>query len=395
MSWQSLKPRYIHIELTTFCNAACPMCPRYYEGTENVRPDLNLTQITFENFKRYFSIDLIKDWYKVLFCGTMGDPINAKDCYEIIEYINQINSSCEIVVHTNGGIRKADFWSKMGRLFSKPNLKLVFSIDGLEDTNHLYRRNVDWTTLITNVENFIKSGGTAIWEYLVFKHNEHQIDQAIDYSKQLGFKEFRIKRALGFDDPVNHRLIPRMVFDREGQLQYKIYPTSKKELLNAGENIPVHDHTYTVDMSRLRIAKELKYFHKIERAVRQFDDEQCQSLGSYIDTLNSKDIKCKSHFDHFTEVYVNASGIVFPCCFVGTRFDGSLDNFMDHQLKAKIRPRLLDLDLNVRSLEEIIQSGVLEEIFSNSWSKHSIQHGKLAYCSETCGQNSPLDKLYV
>lgn len=389
ISWKYSAPRYLHIELSTYCNAACPFCPRFFAGTDKVRSDLNLTQISLDDFKKFFDQESIKKWYKVMFCGTQGDPINAKDCYEIIEYVNAVNPDCRIVVHTNGGVRRSDFWHKMGTLFSRPNLSLIFSIDGLEDTNHIYRRNVQWSALIENVHNFINAGGYAIWEYLVFGHNEHQVDQADQYAKQIGFKEFRAKRALGFDDPSNNRQMTRSVFDREGNLQYKIYPPKNKKYLNIAEEFELDDPNYSIDKDHT------KFQLQVENSIQNFHDSQAYKLGDYLGKLDSYDIKCKSYFDHFTEIYVSASGIVFPCCFVGNRYDGNIDHFMDHQLKAKIRPRLAELDLHNRSFGDILAAGVLEEIFSDSWLKDSIRHGKLAYCAETCGQNSPLDKLYV
>ena len=41
-----------------------------------------------------------------------------------------------------------------------------------------------------NVDAFIGNGGSAFWEYLVFKHNQHQIEEARLLSKKLGFKKF-------------------------------------------------------------------------------------------------------------------------------------------------------------------------------------------------------------
>ena len=395
MNWKTLPPKYLHIELSTFCNAACPLCPRFYEGTDVVRPDLNLTQITIDNFKKYFPETSIQELYKILYCGTMGDPIMAKDCYEIFKHVNTVNANCEQTVHTNGGTRSSEFWKKMGILFQSKKLKMVFSIDGLEDTNHLYRRNVVWNKLMNNVQDFINSGGNATWEFLIFRHNEHQVEEARELSKKLGFKNFLAKRALGFDDPVNGKLIPRMVFNDKGKLQYKILPPAKEEYQNKGDNLVFQDAEYEIDTTDLKEAKKLKYFPKIEIKVEQFNDNQAGELGSYEKDLDKNFIKCKSHYDHFSEVYINAEGILFPCCFVGTRFDSIVDSFLDRQLKNKITPRLNDLDLNVRSLNEIIESGVLEEIFTESWTKENIRHGKMAYCAETCGQNSPLDRLYL
>ncbi len=395
MDWKTLPPKYLHIELSTHCNAACPLCPRYYEGTNIVRPDLELTSITLENFKKYFPDNTIKQLYKILFCGTMGDPMMAKECYEIFEHVWKLNAHCQQTVHSNGGLRNPAFWRKMGHLFKHDKMKMVFSIDGLEDTNHIYRRGVEWKKVMENAQAFISVGGHATWEFLIFRHNEHQVEEARQLAKEMGFENFLAKRALGFDDPVNNKLIPRMVFDSEGKLQYKILPPEQEEYQNKGEDFTFEDVTYELDMANLNDAAPIKKFPKIEIKVENFKDSQTQELGDYEKELNKNHIHCKSHYDHFSEVYVNAKGIVFPCCFVGTRFDSIVDTFMDRQLKAKIRPRLPDLDLNNRSLEEIIASGVLDEVFKDSWTKKTIKKGKMAYCSETCGQNSPLDRLYL
>jgi hypothetical protein len=44
----------------------------------------------------------------------------------------------------------------------------------LEDTNHLYRENVEWKKIMENARAFISAGGTAHWDMLIFDHNKHQ-----------------------------------------------------------------------------------------------------------------------------------------------------------------------------------------------------------------------------
>ena len=43
---------------------------------------------------------------------------------------------------------------------------LRFGIDGLEDTNHLYRRGADWKTVMRSAAAFIDAGGRAEWDFL-------------------------------------------------------------------------------------------------------------------------------------------------------------------------------------------------------------------------------------
>ena len=395
-SWKQLPPKFLHIELSTFCNAACPICPRFYEGTDVVRPDLNLTQITLEKFKKYFPVDIIKQFTRILYCGTMGDPLMAKDCFDIFEYVHKLNPDCYQIVHTNGGIRNTEFWTKMGKLFNHKKMRLVFSIDGLEDTNHLYRRNVDWATLMNNVKTFINSGGEATWEFLIFRHNEHQIEQAKALAYSLGFKLFLPKRAFGFNDPVNNKLMPRIVFDKNGIQQYKILPPTEVKHSITDEIKEFKDRDYNIDVTELNEAKILKYFPRLKKKIDQFDESvEADDLGNYVEVLNKRTIKCKSHSENYSEIYVNAEGILFPCCYVGTQFDSGLDSFQTNQIKSKINANKKELDLNVYDINIIIESGILEKIFTQSWSKESIQNGKMAYCLEMCGNNNDLERLYI
>jgi MoaA/NifB/PqqE/SkfB family radical SAM enzyme len=82
---------------------------------------------------------------------------------------------------------------------NKPNDYVVFSIDGLEDTNHLYRRNVRWSKVIDNAKAFIDAGGNAHWDMLVFEHNKHQVDEAHQLAKDMGFNWFRAKVSRRFN----------------------------------------------------------------------------------------------------------------------------------------------------------------------------------------------------
>ena len=76
---------------------------------------------------------------------------------------------------------------------------VVFSIDGLEDTNHIYRKNVRWDKLIENAKSYIDSGGSAHWDMLVFDHNKHQVNECQLLANKLGFTWFRVKTTDRWD----------------------------------------------------------------------------------------------------------------------------------------------------------------------------------------------------
>jgi hypothetical protein len=97
-------------------------------------------------------------------------------------------------------------------LFNQPKDYCVFSIDGLEDTNQIYRRNVNWAKLISNATAFIAAGGSAHWDMLVFKHNQHQVEACEQLARDMGFKWFRAKVS-------KRPLVSRLEWPRNYQAQ--------------------------------------------------------------------------------------------------------------------------------------------------------------------------------
>ena len=126
-------------------------------------------------------------------CGNYGDPAAGYYTMDIYNYFRQVNPEITLGMNTNGAIQSTFFWHSLGTLFNKPNDYCVFSIDGLEDTNSVYRRNVDWKKLMSNAEAFISAGGPAQWDMLVYKHNQHQVDACEQLARDMGFKWFRAK----------------------------------------------------------------------------------------------------------------------------------------------------------------------------------------------------------
>ena len=372
MSWKNYPLKKLHIELSSYCNAACPLCPRFISNSPNIRKDLDQTQISFVKFQEYFPYEVIESIDKILYCGTMGDPITNKDIIKIVDYVTEINPNCEQVVHTNGGIRSKEFWYKLGTIFNSENRKVTFSIDGLSDTNHLYRRNVSWQKLMQNTENFIKAGGHARWEFLVFEHNEHQIDQAKELSEKMGFKLFLDKKPFGFVNYSNNTAMNRDVFDKQGSVTYQLKPST---ITKYNDQLPFGNH------------KELYEQAKVTKT-------SIDTLGSYVNELDANTINCASFENATSELYINSKGYVFPCCYVGTSYDGNIDNYLDYQIKTNINNNVELIDLNKKNIVEIVNEGIIDRLFSSQWNK-KVCDGKIGFCSQTCGKKNPIDKIYV
>lgn len=397
--WDVGSLRQLHIELTNACNAACPMCVRFYKNSPLVRPDLEINQITLEKFQNYFPPEILNPLVKILFCGVHGDPCMASDLVEICEYI-QSNTSDKFVlqVHTNGGMRNPEWWAKLGKVFASRNelsmdcWRVIFSVDGLEDTNHLYRRNVDWNKLTANIKAFIGAGGNAAWEYLIFEHNEHQIDEARKMSEEMGFKMFIPKAALGVDDGRSLKPLPALT--REGKLDYFIEAPNNPELRNLKNPVgftPAKFREFKIE--DYRNLKQSKSNNDYQSQVENVYDKIAVNNFNHLD---DNQIKCKALKEWGgKEVFIDNHGRVLPCCYVGTHINGVYEDVQSLQMLKHINDYGWDhFDLNKHSFKEILEAGHLNRVFADSWEKKRVKDGKLAYCSAICGEESRIDRVY-
>ena len=385
---------HLHIELTNRCNAACPMCMRFHQSSPLLRPDLELGEISLQQFKTWFKPELIKQQSVILFCGVHGDPCIAHDTLEIVEYIIESSPETVIMFNTNGGMRNAEWWAKLGTLLKdNPNSSVTFSIDGLEDTNHIYRRNVKWYKLMTNVKSFISAGGRAYWDYLIFKHNEHQIEEARELAKDLGFVWFLPKKALGVDDGTN--LHSMGVLTKEGTLDYIIEPPLDPK----NRNLETYDQIGRVNANFFTPAQYNK--QKEEKLIQKTHKWSYERIYEVIDNSkyekeNSCQIKCKSFRPDKTDVFIDNFGNVLPCCFVGTHLNGNYADDKTLQLHHEIKKYGLEkFNLNHNTFENIINERHIDKVFVDSWTKDSVSNGKMLFCADTCGQVSKIDKIYT
>ena len=202
----------IHIEPTSLCNAACPMCARNVNG-EGLNPYITLKSLSLQWFKDNIKQEKIKELDKVFFCGNVGDPASAPDLLDIIEYFKSYNDNIVVGLNTNGGLKIKEWWDRLGRLLNGRLDYCVFSIDGLEDTNQIYRKNVKWEKVMENANTFIGTGASAHWDMLVFDHNKHQVSQAEILAKDMGFTWFRTKETDRWDTHIETSLYPASQID--------------------------------------------------------------------------------------------------------------------------------------------------------------------------------------
>lgn len=318
----------INAELSNYCNSACPMCPRFDLELNLIKEITNNSHTSLAIIKDKIGSKVLSNLQRFYSCGVLGDGAMNPECVEIYDYVKTSGTS-HTSLNTNGGPRNTDFW----RALAETDTRVVFAIDGLEDTNHLYRRNVNWDKLIENVQAFIGAGGKADWDFLVFKHNTHQIEEAEALSKKLGFKSFIKKETTRWDD-----------FDSDGNW---IQRTS----------IQVGDYA----------------LEKVERETNVSALEATQK-SQVNDTFKTRKIDCWSYHDTRSEIYIAANGDVSPCCWLGDLKIHEAKNIIDDYAKVNI---------NHTALEQILDGDFFRELARGIKGEQDAY--RLQTCYHTCG----------
>ena len=327
----------LHLEITEKCQAGCSMCARNHGPNGSMLQHLTNSELTLQDCKDIFEKDFIKQLSIMFMCGNYGDPIMAKDTLEVFEHFRYTNPSMNLSMFTNGGARNSDWWKDLASVLYRGGV--TFSVDGLEDTNHIYRENVQWDRVINAMESFIGAGGNAEWHFLVFKHNEHQIEEARELAKKLGVKSFIPKRTNRWP---------------AGKMSYKnLSQPQKKEF--------VHE-------------------------VNEFKNQAIEKFGSWDEFLDNTKIGCKVVKQK--SLYISAEGLVVPCCWLGgpAMYDSEVENYKDSPLFKHIIDDKDEISAKVHGIRGVFESGFFEKI-EKSWGAPSIAEGKLMMCAKTCSVN--------
>ena len=227
--------KYLQVDHNSTCNLRCPQCARTHEG--QTHPDLPQVELQVDTYKKFLNGS--KNLETVMWCGNYGEAIVSNTFFECLQYVVE-NSSAKIIITTNSSARDKSWWKEVALLL-KGRGKINFSIDGLADTNHIYRVNANWDKVIENVKTFIKAGGRARWDYLVFGHNEHQVDTAVKLAKELGFEQFQIK--------LTNRFVNDTQYTKGGEAKSQDVKTRKsKYILRISLKVTVLTHKCAINL---------------------------------------------------------------------------------------------------------------------------------------------------
>ena len=373
--------RTVHLEITEKCNAACPMCARNINGGED-NPWLQNAELSLTDIITIFPDQFIQQLSHMFMCGNYGDPIVAKDTLKVFKHFRSVNPTIYLSMNTNGSARTKQWWKDLAEVIGTDGY-VIFSIDGLEDTNYLYRKNTNWDKILENAKSFIDAGGIAHWEYIVFEHNEHQVQEAKRLSEQMGFQKFQVKTSSRFFSSVAGSTKSYIkTLDRTGT-----------EIVIREPRGAAYANQFTKEMSSIAEEKEIIFPTKKVDLLGQLTPELFNSRSKVQQHYDSTPIKCKVKEEK--SIYVSAEGILQPCCWVAGQMYNWYHTPKGSQIWSVInkvgKKNISALDYTI---EEILENNYFN-LIEDSWGKSSCNDGKLQVCAKTCGLNDAFAQQYI
>jgi len=283
-----------------------------------------MAELSLDDVKRLLPKEFLPQLSKVFFCGNYGDPAAARDTLKIADYLRQENPALKIGIHSNGSLRTETWWRELAAIIGIAGYAR-FAIDGLVDTNHIYRQNTDWQKIMANARAFIAAGARAEWDFIVFAHNEHQVEEARELAQELGFVKFNAKRTGRFL--------------RSGASSIAPTPIKSKDGATVGYLEPPTDVTYAAPAMEIHSG-----------------------------------IACKAQVEQ--SIYLSAEGDFYPCCYLAA-MPKNAPNPETHQHQKLVGKHIGKL-----------RSGIREALDSEYFAAiPSLWQGeeRLKVCARACG----------
>ena len=197
-------PMTISIEPTTACNLRCPECPSglrsFTRETGNLKEDF-FRKVIDEQYRRLM--------YLIFY--FQGEPYINPKFLDMVKYAHR--KGVYTITSTNGHFLTPE----NARKTVESGLdRILISIDGsTQDVYEQYRKEGTLDTVLEGARNLVKAKREAgsstphiVFQMLVVRPNEHQIEDVQKLAKTIGVDEVKLKTAQVYDYKNGHELIP-------------------------------------------------------------------------------------------------------------------------------------------------------------------------------------------
>jgi sulfatase maturation enzyme AslB (radical SAM superfamily) len=132
--------------------------------------------------EKFLDCDTGKTIDNFIMCGDYGDSIYYPDLFKLIQ---RFRDQVSFRIETNGSRQTEKFWHTLAELLTEKDT-VSFSIDGLEDTNHLYRINSDWESIMMGLDIMARSPAQVHWKTIIFKFNYDKLSEIKKFASDKG-----------------------------------------------------------------------------------------------------------------------------------------------------------------------------------------------------------------
>jgi radical SAM protein with 4Fe4S-binding SPASM domain len=196
-------PISISIEPTTSCNLRCPECPSGLRAF--TRPTGMMKKELFESI-----VDQLPELSYLIFY-FQGEPFLHPSLLDMVRYASKKK------IYTATSTNAHFLNDEAARKTVESGLdRLIISIDGTtQETYQSYRVGGKIDKVIEGTKNILRwkkelksKTPHVIFQFLVVKHNEHQIEEVKKLAQELGVDEVKFKTAQIYDFENGSELIP-------------------------------------------------------------------------------------------------------------------------------------------------------------------------------------------
>jgi radical SAM protein with 4Fe4S-binding SPASM domain len=221
-------PISLSIEPTTACNLGCPECP---SGLKQFSRDTG--NLKAENFNRW--LEQLAPTLSYLNFYFQGEPFIHNDILDFISKASQKG------IYTSTSTNAHFITEKRAEEIVRSGLdRILISIDGTtQEVYEQYRvhgklqKVLDGTKLLVEARKNLKSRTPhIIFQFLVVRPNEHQIEDAKHLANEYKVDEIRFKTAQVYDYENGNSLIPTI----EKYSRYKRHANGKFTVKSSLEN---------------------------------------------------------------------------------------------------------------------------------------------------------------
>ncbi len=197
-------PMTISIEPTTACNLRCPECPSGLRAFS--RPTGNLKQDFFRK-----TIDELHKQLIYLIFYFQGEPYINPGFLDMVKYAK--DKGIYTITSTNGHFLND---ANAKKTIESGLDRMIISVDGTtQETYENYRKEGNLDSVLQGARNIVKwkkemNSATphTIFQFLVVKPNEHQIDEIYKLAEEIGIDEVKLKTAQVYEYEKGNDLIP-------------------------------------------------------------------------------------------------------------------------------------------------------------------------------------------